>query len=116
MSCCNKSIPGLIATGARGVAKSLLRLDRAPDDIIASRRALCRTCPHATKHPTLKTQGLPLISFCRLCSCHLRLKTTNADQSCPAGRWHSLRSPSAPAASPPRRLRGRYAGQPRTQC
>lgn len=90
MSCsnCGKDIRSIIAAGAVGIAKSLIRMDRAPQAVIDHRRDLCRTCEHATKHPIKKTpSGLPLISFCRVCHCSLRFKTTNADQSCPKGLW-----------------------------
>ena len=97
MSCttCGQPLSAVITHGAAGIIKAVLHLDRAPEETILARRAICRACDHATKHPARKhPDGLPLISFCRLCHCHLRLKTNNADESCPAGRW--------PSAPPPR--------------
>ena len=86
MSCCGSK--SVVVRGVMGVAKAVLRVGRAPDGVIAQRRDVCRICDHARKHPFKKTDsGLPLVSYCSLCKCSLRLKTVNAGEACPDGRW-----------------------------
>jgi hypothetical protein len=88
MACCDGK--HVFIRGVAGVTKAVLRIGEAPASVIAARRDECRECPHAIKHPFKTTDtGLPLVSFCGLCRCALRLKTRTAGESCPDNppRW-----------------------------
>lgn len=58
----------------------------APAPVIADRRAVCRACPDAIpcQHNPAK------FCVCRVCNCQLRIKTTLAAESCPAGKWSAI--------------------------
>jgi hypothetical protein len=74
---------GSIAHGAISIAKSMVGLDRAPEDVIESRRKTCRDCPEA--EPCLVTLGKKC--KCKLCGCLLTAKTSLASEVCPLGKW-----------------------------
>lgn len=70
---------GKIIQGAVGLTKAALRIDRAPDAIVAGRKAVCGTCPEL-----VTTCG---VNNCRKCGCVYRAKIVNASEKCPLGKW-----------------------------
>jgi hypothetical protein len=69
-----------LATGAAGLAKSAIGINRAAAEVIASRRDECDACPHARVM-------LGAFQHCGLCGCLTAAKTTLANEKCPAGKW-----------------------------
>jgi len=69
-----------LASGAAGLAKSAVGVDRAAETVIESRRAICNACPNARV-------TLGVFQQCGLCGCLTAAKTTLAGEECPAGKW-----------------------------
>jgi hypothetical protein len=69
-----------VLTGAAGLTKAALRVDRADEVLIRKRRSVCAACPQATA-------GLSKTSRCQVCTCFIYPKTATATEECPAGRW-----------------------------
>lgn len=65
--------------GTVGLAKAVLGVDRADEETIQRRRAICRACPHAIPCPLLANQKCR----CALCGCLLSAKTVLAGETCP---------------------------------
>lgn len=64
------------------------RSERAPDDVIAARRSVCRDCEHSDKRQRRDgTLGLTTFSQCALCNCPIAGKTSDPDNACPDNRW-----------------------------
>ena len=65
--------------GIMDVVKQFLSgtLKFASDDIVASRRATCKTCE--VRNTTLNT--------CTICSCYIPAKTKLLNSSCPMEKW-----------------------------
>jgi hypothetical protein len=76
---------GQIVHGAVGLAKAALGVDRADEETIQKRRAICRECPHAIPCPLLANKKCR----CELCGCLLSAKTVVAGEVCPDDprRW-----------------------------
>ncbi len=71
--------PGLVH-GATGVMKAVMGIDKASDEEIARRHAICGGCEHARMH-------LGLVQTCRRCGCVVKLKVRVKGEVCPAGKW-----------------------------
>lgn len=71
-----------IAHGIAGLTKSACGINRASDEVIAQRRAICATCEFATV-----TLG---VVQCAACGCALSAKQVNADEQCPKAKWPTL--------------------------
>jgi hypothetical protein len=69
-----------LVSGAAGLAKSAVGIDRAAEAVIESRRAICNACPRARV-------ALGVFQQCGLCGCLTEAKTTLANEKCPAGKW-----------------------------
>ncbi len=74
--------PGVsrVVTGAVGLTKAALRVDRADEVLIRKRRSLCAACPQASA-------GSSKTSRCRICTCFIYPKTATASEKCPIGQW-----------------------------
>lgn len=68
-----------LGTGAMGVAKAALHIDRPSAPTVRHRRALCSRCP-ANKRSRLGR-------LCIECDCFIRAKTAVASEHCPRGQW-----------------------------
>lgn len=73
----------VLATGAIGVSKATLRIDRADDETVKARRDICRACEHAE----MRRGKLRLLSQCDACGCFISAKTSLASERCPDARW-----------------------------
>lgn len=76
--------------GIRGVARGVLNADPLDVDAVAARRQACARCEMATHRKNLGHLGTGAItpaSTCRVCHCHIQLKTRLAGESCPLARW-----------------------------
>lgn len=73
--------------GAFKAGKALVGADKASDDVIAERLAICGQCPNWTGKK------------CRLCGCNTSLKVRLAGESCPdkPPRWGTASRASAGA-------------------
>ena len=67
-------------TGAVGITKAALHVDRAGEVLIRRRRSLCAACPQASA-------GSSKTSRCLVCTCFIYPKTATASEKCPIGRW-----------------------------
>lgn len=78
MGCCND-----IVHGVAGLVGAIVGADRAPADVIESRRIICRACDQAEPcvHNVFKK------CICKKCGCLLKAKTTIAKQYCPISKW-----------------------------
>ena len=91
MGCCgdkkNKTLVAKtkhVVAGAVKRCKSVAGIGIASNDIIESRRAMCRTCPHADPcAPPWASKKC----VCGKCGCPLKHKTRLADETCPAEKW-----------------------------
>jgi hypothetical protein len=67
--------------GLRGIAKAISGVDRASEETIEARLAVCRSCP----------SGLFRDGVCDSrgggCGCLLRYKVRLASESCPKSHW-----------------------------
>lgn len=81
---------GEIAHGAKGLARAIAGIDRATDDVRATRLKTCKGCEH-------NSAKLGMFPACGLCGCVLGAKIADARESCPAGKWPV--TPSEPIAS-----------------
>ncbi len=79
--------------GLRGLAKAVLKLDRASPSLVAHRRAVCAECVHAVP---CRRGGEPC--FCgplwdgirghvSTCGCAIHLKTRVKGEACPKAAW-----------------------------
>ncbi len=83
MGCCGK-----IAKGVAGLTKAALGIDRAPDEVIALRRNLCRVCNRSEQRKRKDgSMGLTSLSRCRECDCFIAAKTTILSEKCSIGLW-----------------------------
>lgn len=89
------NIMSAAAHGAASVAKTAIGIDRATDEQVEARLAVCRACPgkHATFNPdgSLHTCG-PMWESMRkagrkTCGCLLTRKACDLAESCPFGWW-----------------------------
>jgi hypothetical protein len=69
--------------GAVGILKAVTHVGRADKATIETRRTACRDCPNAIPCPVKPEKKC----LCSLCGCILVLKTSNASETCPAGKW-----------------------------
>ncbi len=67
-------------TGAIGLTKAALHVDRAAEPLIRQRRAICAACPKATA-------GSSRTSRCQACTCFIHPKTAITTEKCPLGNW-----------------------------
>ena len=76
----NSTVSGLKMglTGAVGITKAALHVDRADEVVIRKRRSLCAACPNAQA-------GSSETSRCVICSCFIWPKTATASEKCPIG-------------------------------
>ncbi len=78
--------------GAKFVALSMMG-DRASDEAVVSRRAVCRECPYRVRKvaPSALGEsdwcGEPLVETARTCGCLIAGKTIIGSESCPQGKW-----------------------------
>jgi hypothetical protein len=73
---------GMMATlteGAAGVMQAACGINRADDETVSTRRAICNGCEHRIKKFGVAT--------CGKCGCFIVPKTTLKDQTCPIGKW-----------------------------
>lgn len=83
MPCC-----GDIVHGAAGLAKAALRIDRAPEAVIAVRRDVCRECDRAEWRARKDgSTGLTTFSRCGECRCFIAAKSAVDAELCPLGKW-----------------------------
>jgi hypothetical protein len=69
--------------GAAGISKSLMRINKAPDDIIEKRLSLCKKCEFAIGpklHPDRKVK-------CNKCGCLINHKIRLKESFCPINKW-----------------------------
>jgi len=84
---------GKLAHGAVGLAKATLGIDRATDEAVKARLAICETCvesiPKASPVTSRKCGSLlkALAGKGGGCGCGLGSKTMIAGESCPLGKW-----------------------------
>ena len=71
-----------LITGAVGLTKAALHVDRAPEVVARRRRGICAGCPQATA-------GLSKTSRCKVCTCFIYPKTATATEACPLRLWCS---------------------------
>jgi len=64
-----------IKSGAIGVGKAILGIDRADGATIAYRKSVCKGCP--------RFRG----SLCLECGCALAMKQVVKSERCPIGKW-----------------------------
>ena len=86
MSCHTCALPrGFLRLlhGAAGLTRAALGVDRAPEHVIAERRAACRRCPDAQPCDRIGRR----VCSCKLCGCLISAKTALSSESCPADRW-----------------------------
>ena len=69
-----------VVTGAVGITKAALHVDRTDEVLIRKRRSLCTACPNANA-------GSSKTSRCVACSCFIWPKTATASEKCPISRW-----------------------------
>jgi hypothetical protein len=69
-----------VVTGAVGLTKAALHVDRAAEPVIRQRRAICAACPKATA-------GMSKTSRCQACTCFIYPKTSTTGEKCPIGKW-----------------------------
>jgi hypothetical protein len=69
-----------VVTGAVGITKAALHVDRAAEPVIRQRRAICAACPKATA-------GMSKTSRCQACTCFIYPKTSTAGEKCPIEKW-----------------------------
>lgn len=94
MSCCGKnaSVAGTIVHGAVGVARAVLKVSRAEDEVAQARRDKCALCTKRIEAPK-DFQKVPMLrevvqlGFCGLCKCSIKLKTADRREECPDGLW-----------------------------
>ncbi len=83
MGCCGKVKKGVI-----GLTKAAFGVDRASDELIATRRDICRTCGYSAKRKRKDGMlGLTTLSTCSQCGCFIAPKTTIKAEKCKAGLW-----------------------------
>lgn len=79
-----------ITNGVKGIAKAVVGMDKADDNVIKLRRNECRNCEYATKNNdkvNTPTKGLTNFSRCLKCSCVIMFKSSLATEKCPIGKW-----------------------------
>lgn len=81
---CDAMCCGKIAKGATGLTKAALRLDRADDQTISSRRDACRSCERSERR---SIAGVVQVRTCAACGCLIRAKSLVASERCPLGKW-----------------------------
>ncbi len=92
-----------LAHGALSITKTAVGVDRAPDDLVQARLAVCEHCPggHAIRREDGSLQSCgPLLAALTAngrapCGCLLRHKARDRRESCPFGWWPAL--PADPA-------------------
>ncbi len=79
------SVLRTVAHGAAGIAKAVVRIDRASDADIAARKAICAGCEHAVMR-------FGVFQQCKICGCATAAKIRNAKESCPlpVPKWTSV--------------------------
>lgn len=80
------------AAGAVSIATSTLGINRAPDDVIDTRRDLCMQCEHMHGCLGDRVHCCGRLSDFRdpstpTCGCVIEAKIKLATTSCPVGRW-----------------------------
>jgi hypothetical protein len=86
VGCCNdknKTGSARIAQGVVGLTKAIVGIDRAPDVVVAARRAICRQCDRATRH----RDGVRVLR-CLEFKCWIKQATKVAGKDCPLGKWN----------------------------
>lgn len=78
----NQGVVAKVMHGASGIAKAILGIDQAPQEVILERRAICAGCPSKTTKMGLEV--------CKTCDCHIGAKTSLRAESCPEKRWFAL--------------------------
>lgn len=66
-----------IAKGAVGITKSVAGIDRATNETIRDRKAICKTCPEFNAK----------LNKCKKCGCALQHKLRINGEKCPLGKW-----------------------------
>jgi len=66
---------GSISKGLVGLAKAQFGIGRAPDELIANRKAICMNCPAND------------IGRCAKCGCYIHAKIRIRKEVCPIRRW-----------------------------
>jgi hypothetical protein len=69
-----------VLTGAVGLTKAALHVNRADEVVIRKRRSLCAACPQASA-------GSSKTRRCLICTCFTYPKTATASEKCPTGNW-----------------------------
>lgn len=72
--CCRKSFGESLLDTAQRLVKNPRT---APKEVAEERMTICQGCNHFDKGP----------GKCKLCGCHMKLKTTFANMKCPANKW-----------------------------
>lgn len=78
-----KPIPitlGGVLHGAIGLAKAMAGIDRASDETIDRRGAICISCNQSES-----VAGV--LQRCKICGCATAAKIRNASEKCPLGKW-----------------------------
>lgn len=75
-NCHQRSFSEKLMRGATGLTKAVLGLDKAPDEAIDLRWAVCNRCSEMGR-----------LGFCKQCGCYLRAKVRVASEACPLGKW-----------------------------
>ena len=86
-------ISGRVLHGAVGAVKAVAGVDRADDQTIALRLAICESCPESLPHdkPVANRHCGKLRSMlkpaAKTCGCRIALKTKVKSESCPLEKW-----------------------------
>ena len=69
--------------GAAGLSKSIMSINKAPDEIIQDRLKICRECEFSVgprSYPERKVK-------CKKCGCLINHKVRLKNSFCPIGKW-----------------------------
>jgi len=67
-----------LAKGALGIAKDVLGIDAAADDVVSARWSICSNCQENDR------------GVCAKCGCHLSAKSRIGSETCPLGKWSAM--------------------------
>ena len=76
-----------IVKGAIGLSKAALKIERADDETINSRKKICQECDQFKRVYTNFAGKKINTSKCSICGCFIGAKTLIKSEKCPEKKW-----------------------------